>query len=104
VADNDLPLATPDLEALAEAIARHLASRLRGDDRRLLDRGQLAGRLGIGERTVGALVGRQELPPPLRVGGCVRWDWHQVLNFLVARRPRQPRRRRGVYDRHAKGG
>jgi predicted DNA-binding transcriptional regulator AlpA len=70
----------------------------------LLDRGQLAGRLGIAERTVGALVARQELPQPLRMGGSVRWDWDEVLRFLSARRPRRPRRGRGVYDRHPKGG
>jgi predicted DNA-binding transcriptional regulator AlpA len=104
VEGKELPPAAPDLEALAEAIARHLAVRLRGDDRRLLDRGQLAGRLGVAERTVGALVARKELPQPLRLGGSVRWDWDEVLRFLGARRPRRPRRGRGVYDRHSKGG
>jgi predicted DNA-binding transcriptional regulator AlpA len=93
------PLPAADLEALAESIARHLAVRLRGDDRQLLDRRQLAGRLGVAERTVGALVARGELPPPVRLGGCSRWVWAEVMQFLAASRQHRPRRGRGRYDR-----
>jgi predicted DNA-binding transcriptional regulator AlpA len=99
VADNNLPLANPDWEAVAEAIARRLVFLLRVEERALLDRRQLATRLGIAVRTVNGLVARKELPPPLRVGGCVRWNWAEVIEFLAGRRQHRPRRGRGRYDR-----
>jgi predicted DNA-binding transcriptional regulator AlpA len=92
------------LDAIADALAGRLAEHFHAKDTRLLDRGQLATRLGVGERTIGALVARQELPEPLRLGGCVRWDWGEVLRFLADRRQRKPRRGRGRYERHIREG
>jgi excisionase family DNA binding protein len=94
--DGTYPL---DVAALAEAIAKRLAEHLHADRDRLLDRKQLAERLGLGERTISALVARKELPEPIRLGGSVRWDWTEVLRFLAARKQRKPRRGRGIYDR-----
>jgi predicted DNA-binding transcriptional regulator AlpA len=94
-------LYTANVEQLAAALARHLAARL-PDPERLLDRPQLAERLGVSERTVGALVARKELPEPLlHTGGIARWSWPEVERYLAARRERTLRRGRGRYSRHA---
>jgi hypothetical protein len=87
--------------ALAERLVPALAQRLSADADQLLDRPALAGRLGVGQRTVGAMVARQELPPPLLcTGGVSRWSWPQVVKFLESRQGKQRRRGRG---RHVRG-
>jgi predicted DNA-binding transcriptional regulator AlpA len=87
------------LERLAEAIAERLAERLHTSAQRLLDRPQLAAFLGISERTISALVQRQELPSGYLLGGARRWDLAEVMRYLTARAQRRRRRGRGIYDR-----
>jgi predicted DNA-binding transcriptional regulator AlpA len=99
-----LPPDAIDLDALAAALADRVvplvAQRLRPDAEALLDRPALAERLGVGERTVSAMVAKQQLPQPLLcTGGVSRWSWPQVLRFLEGRQGRRPRRGRGRYGR-----
>jgi len=45
-----------------------------------VDRGGLAQRLGVHERTIRRMVARGELPRPcVGAGGCPRWLWSFVL-------------------------
>jgi hypothetical protein len=101
-----VPLDDLDLNRLAEAIADKLAQRA-GDLHRLLDRPELARRLGVSERGVTGLANRGELPPGYLIGGVRRWSWPEVLRFLEARSGRRPRRGRGRRkspDDRARGG
>ena len=94
----------PDLDALVDAIAARLAPLLRGDPERLLDRPALAERIGVCARSIGPMVARGELPPPLlHTGGVVRWEWGQVLKYLEARQGRPRRSGRGRYRRAPAG-
>jgi predicted DNA-binding transcriptional regulator AlpA len=89
-----------DVDALAAAIAERVAERLHADADRLLDRGELAARLGVAQRTIASMVGRHELPAPiLCTGGVTRWRWNDVLAWLSSRADRQVRRGRGRWDR-----
>jgi hypothetical protein len=93
-----------DLDALAAALAERLAplvaQRLRADAEQLLDRPALADRLGVGDRTVGSLVAKGELPPPLlHTGGIARWSWPAVVKYLEGRQGKQRRHGRGRYPR-----
>jgi predicted DNA-binding transcriptional regulator AlpA len=93
----DLP---GDLDTLVSRLAERLAPLLRPDPERLLDRPALAARLGVGERTIGVLVKRGELPGPLlHTPGTARWSWPQVLKHLQGRQQRKPRHGRGRYRR-----
>jgi hypothetical protein len=91
---------TLDLDALARAVAERLAPLLRAEAERLLDRPQIAARLGVAERTVSGLVARGDLPPALlHTGGVARWSWGQVVKHLEGRQGRQRRKGRGRYQR-----
>jgi hypothetical protein len=95
-------MSADEIKALATAIAVLVAEFLRADADRLLDRPALAQRLAVGERTVGAMVSRGELPPPLLcTAGTARWHWPSVLKFLASKTS-QVRRGRGRWDRNGK--
>jgi len=47
---------------------------------------QLAERLGVCERTIRRDVDEGNLPQPIRIRGCVRFDWLEVLKCLEARK------------------
>jgi predicted DNA-binding transcriptional regulator AlpA len=72
---------------------------MRAEAERLLDRKELAARLGIGERTVGDLVARDELPPGYLIGGVRRWAWAEVVKHLNVYKGHRHRKGRGRYDR-----
>jgi len=96
-----MPLDPADVDAIAKAVAVKLGTAREC----LLDREALAERLGIGERTVGAMVARGELPRPLlHTGGIARWHWPQVLQFLAGRQDRRLRRGRGRFGREMADG
>jgi predicted DNA-binding transcriptional regulator AlpA len=88
------------LEEFAGLLAERLANQLRADADRLLDRPELAERLGVAERTIGTMVNRQELPQPLlHTGGVARWSWDQITRYLESRADRRLRRGRGRHER-----
>jgi hypothetical protein len=96
------PDPTTDIGTIVDAMVDRLTPLLRPGPEPLLDRAALAERLGVGERTVGAMVSREELPPPLlHTSGVARWEWGQVVKFLEARQGRQKRTGRGRYRRPA---
>jgi hypothetical protein len=71
-----------------------LAERLRDDT--LLDRDDLARRLGVSGRTVSIMVDRGDLPGPLlHTTGVARWSWPQVEQYLQARQGRPLLKKRG---------
>ncbi len=47
-----------------------------------LDRQELARLLGISCRTVSRLRSKGAIPPPVKIGGLVRWRTRDVLQFL----------------------
>jgi hypothetical protein len=94
-----VPIDGHDLDALADALVARLAGRLHAGQHRLLNRSQLAERLGISERGVTSLTRRGELPVGYLIGGVRRWRWEDVLKYLAGRKNRRPRRGRGIYDR-----
>src|SRR5262249_41787600 len=101
---SSVPLNDLDADLLAKKIAAKLVEHLRSDQLRLLDRSQMAERLGISERGLSGLASRGQLPAGYLIGGARRWDWTEVLRFLGARKDRKPRRGRGRYDRRKEGG
>ena len=89
-----------DIDKLASAIAERVVSRLHTEADRLLDRAELAQRLGVAERTVGSMVSRAQLPAPLLcTGGLARWSWSTVLAYL-SNHTTKPRRGRGRWNRN----
>jgi hypothetical protein len=93
-----------DLEQFANAVAERLSERLSITQQRLLDRAQLAERLGVSERGVTSLASRGELPAGYLIGGVRRWRWEEVLRFLASREKRRPRQGRGRYERRMSAG
>ena len=54
-------------------------------ERAMLDETALADALGITKRTVRRMVGRYELPPPIRFGGRATWQAGAILKWFEAR-------------------
>ncbi|HYT93013.1 MAG TPA: hypothetical protein VEL76_30125 [Gemmataceae bacterium] len=85
-----------DVDRLVELLVSRLAERLGPDRDRLIDRPELARRVGVCERSVSLMVSRGELPEPLlHTAGVARWDWGEVKKFLASRAGRKIRRGRG---------
>lgn len=57
----------------------------------ILDERALAGALGVTDRTIRRMVGRYELPPPIRFGGRATWQAEAVLRWFAARAERAAR-------------
>jgi excisionase family DNA binding protein len=55
-------------------------------EQRWLSYSQLAERLGVCERTIRREVDAGNLPRPVRIRGCVRFDWLEVEGALRARK------------------
>lgn len=94
-----MPPDSLDLDALASALADRLVARLHAEKDRLLDRHELATRLGMSERAVGSMASRGEIPPGFLIGGLRRWNWNAVLHHLESRTCRRPRGGRGRHPR-----
>jgi len=95
----DTPLVVLDDRTLDELVTR-LALRLHVERERLIDVEELAVRLGMSARGVRGLVNRGELPDGYTLGGCRRWNWREVEQFLAGRQGRRNRRTgRGRYRR-----
>jgi predicted DNA-binding transcriptional regulator AlpA len=47
---------------------------------------ELAGRMGVCERTIRRDVDAGKLPKPIKIRGCVRFDWPEVAAALKARK------------------
>lgn len=58
------------------------AERFKGDE--LLPIGQLAEMVALSRRTIRRLVDAGKLPPPLRVGGSLRWRLGDVRQWIAA--------------------
>lgn len=65
--------------AVSEALADFAPAPVEG----LLDRAELARRLGVTTRSLDRL--RREGMPELRVGDVPRWQWQSVLEWLATR-------------------
>lgn len=50
----------------------------------LIDASQLAEHLNISVRTLWRLRSAGKLPPPLHVGGCVRWRTSDIQKWIAA--------------------
>lgn len=55
-------------------------------EQRWLSYAQLAERLGVCERTIRRDVDAGNLPKPIKIRGCVRFDWLEVEAALIARK------------------
>jgi predicted DNA-binding transcriptional regulator AlpA len=55
-------------------------------EQRWLSYAQLAERMGVCERTIRRDVDAGNLPKPIKIRGCVRFDWPEVEAALLARR------------------
>lgn len=55
-------------------------------EQRWLSYSQLAERLGVCERTIRREVDARKLPQPIRIRGCVRFDWLEAEAALEARK------------------
>lgn len=73
-----------DADAL-ENLARLVAQFLGEERNRLIDRAELARRLGVSERTLRRGLDRKEIPPPRQIGDSDRWDWEEVKRGLPVR-------------------
>ena len=79
-----------DPSSLSEQSPMADATPALADSDRLIDRAELASRLGVDVRTVSRMVRRGELPPPcLGQGGRPRWLWSYVIEFCRQRHARQ---------------
>jgi predicted DNA-binding transcriptional regulator AlpA len=85
-----------DLDGILDRLADRLATRLRADTDRLIDLRQLAARLQLSPRGVTGLIGRNELPQGILLGGVRRWSWPKVEAFLATREGHRPRKGRGI--------
>jgi excisionase family DNA binding protein len=57
-------------------------------EQRWLSYPELAARMGVCERTIRRAVDAGHLPKPIRIRGCVRFDWEEVETALRARKPK----------------
>lgn len=55
-------------------------------EQRWLSYAQLANRMGVCERTIRREVDAGNLPKPIKIRGCVRFDWLEVEAALKARK------------------
>jgi excisionase family DNA binding protein len=55
-------------------------------EQRWLSYAELAERLGVCERTIRRDVDEGKLPKPIKIRGCVRFDWQEVCAALEARK------------------
>ena len=55
-------------------------------EQRWLSYAQLAERMGVCERTIRRDVDAGNLPKPIKIRGCVRFDWPEVETTLQARK------------------
>jgi predicted DNA-binding transcriptional regulator AlpA len=55
-------------------------------EKRWLRYPEMAVRLGVCQRTIRREVDEGKLPQPDKLRGCVRFDWLEVLAFLLARK------------------
>jgi excisionase family DNA binding protein len=55
-------------------------------EQRWLSYSQMAERLGVCERTIRRDVDEGKLPKPIRIRGCIRFDWLEVAKELEARK------------------
>lgn len=55
-------------------------------EQRWLSYADLAERLGVCERTIRRDVDEGKLPKPIKIRGCVRFDWLEVAAVLEARK------------------
>ena len=95
-----MPVDTLDVDALVQRLTQSIVAHLRVSEDRLLNRAELADRLGVSNRSVGSMVSRQEIPPPLlHTSGIARWSWPTVLKHLAARQGRKHRKGRGIRAR-----
>ncbi len=49
---------------------------------------ELAERIGVCARTIRRDVDEGKLPKPIKIRGCVRFDWQEVAAVLTARKER----------------
>lgn len=47
---------------------------------------EVAERIGVDERTIRRAVDKGEMPKPIKVCGCVLFDWQEVVVALKARK------------------
>lgn len=69
----------------------------------ILDEAALAGSLGVTMRTIRRMVGRYELPPPIRFGGRSSWQAGAVLRWFAERAEKAARdaeRRAQAIEKH----
>lgn len=64
--------------------------------RRLLDRHEVAARLGCSWRTVYRLADMGQIPPGVKLGGLRRWDSEEIDRFIEngCQMPAKPRAKR----------
>ena len=55
-------------------------------EQRWLSYSELAERIGVCERTIRRDVDAGNLPKPIKIRGCVRFDWQEVASALKARK------------------
>jgi predicted DNA-binding transcriptional regulator AlpA len=55
-------------------------------ERRWLRYRELEERVGMCGRTIRRAVDKGEMPKPIKVCGCVLFDWLEVVAFLLARK------------------
>ena len=70
--ENAVPLAAPPLPEKSE--------------QRWLRYREMAERIGVCARTIRRDVDEGKLPKPIKIRGCVRFDWHEVAAVLMARK------------------
>lgn len=61
------------------------------DINELLTVTEVASLLKISKRTVWRLVSANDLPPPVRFGGNVRWQKKVIINWMENGCPKKPR-------------
>jgi predicted DNA-binding transcriptional regulator AlpA len=49
---------------------------------------EMAEKFGVCQRTIRREVDEGKLPQPEKMRGCVRFDWLEVVAFLLARKPK----------------
>ena len=56
------------------------------EDKRWLRYREMAEKFGVCQRTIRREVDEGKLPQPEKMRGCVRFDWLEVVAFLLARK------------------
>lgn len=71
---------------IESAPSGHLPEAAERNEQRWLNYDEVASRVGVCARTIRREVDEEKFPKPIKIRGCVRFDWKEVEAAMKARK------------------